>query len=45
MTIDFITIDIVLVDEQAFVWVFTKLPFSGVAIQTSRFRCLEIIDV
>ena len=26
MTIDFMTIDIVLVDEQAFVWVFTKLP-------------------
>ena len=27
MTIDFMTIDIVLVDEQPFVWVFTKFPF------------------
>ena len=28
MKIDFMTIDIVMVNKQAFVWVFTKLPFS-----------------
>ena len=30
MTIDFMTIVIVLVDEQAFVWVFTKVRIYGI---------------
>ena len=39
------TIDIVLVDEQPFVWVFTKLPFSAIATLALGFRYFKIIDV
>ena len=47
MAIDFMTIEIVLVDEQEFVWVFSKLPLSASAsaTQAKRFRCWEMIDV